>query len=136
MEMMLEKNKVYIENKLCEQEERIINEIQEKGSNAENKNKDKTPPRIVITYSYDENHTNEMKTAEIDTNELMYAKTNIVFETYVEEKHVTENNDDEATNNKKEVVRNKIFTSPNTEDRTASWLQEQRDLQEQKAAKQ
>ena len=27
MEMMLEKNKVYIENKLREQEERIINEI-------------------------------------------------------------------------------------------------------------
>ena len=81
MEMMKEKNKVYIENKLREQEERTIIEIQEKGSNAENKNEDKTPPRIVITYSYDDNHTNEMKTAEIDTNELMYAKTNIVSET-------------------------------------------------------
>ena len=85
MEMMLENNKVYIENKLREQEERIINEIQEKGSNAENKNEDKTPPRIVITYSYDDNDTNAMKTVEIDTNELVHAKTNIVSETYVEE---------------------------------------------------
>ena len=38
MEKMLEKNKVYIENMLREQEERIINEIQVEGSNAENKN--------------------------------------------------------------------------------------------------
>ena len=44
-----------------------------------------------------------MKTTERDTNELMCAKTNIVSETYVEEEHVTENNDDEATNNKKDL---------------------------------
>jgi hypothetical protein len=138
MEMMLEKNKVYIENKLREQEERIINEIQEKGSNAENKTEEKTPPRIVRAYSYDNNDTNERKTAEMDTNELMHAKTNIISEIYVEEDHVIENKDAEATNtnNKKKMVINKIFASPTTEDRTASWLQEQRDLQQQKSAKQ